>query len=134
MRAGGAAIALAVVLAGCGTESPDLFAVERSGSDREANLTLVVNDGGSVTCNGEQHSLDADRLLRARELAREIAKQAELGVELPPGPGANLRYRVRMEAGTVAFSDTSRGNPRSFFQLAAFTKDVAERVCGILRE
>jgi hypothetical protein len=134
VRAGGAAIAVAVVLAGCGTESPDLFAVERSGSDREANLTLVVNDGGSVTCNGEQHSLDADRLLRARELAREIAKQAELGVELPPGPRANLRYRVRMEAGTVAFSDTSRGNPRSFFQLAAFTKDVAERVCGILRE
>jgi hypothetical protein len=134
VRAGGATIAVAVVLAGCGTESPDLFAVERSGPDREANLTLVVNDGGSVTCNGEQHSLDADRLLRARELAREIAKQAELGVELPPGPRADLSYRVRMEAGTVAFSDTSRGNPQSFFQLAAFTKDVAERVCGILRE
>jgi hypothetical protein len=128
------AVAVAVVLAGCGTESPDLFAVERSGPDREANLTLVVNDGGRVTCNGEQHSLDADRLLRARELSREIAKQAELGVELPPGPRADLSYRVRMEAGTVAFSDTSRGNPPSFFQLAAFTKDVAERVCGILRE
>jgi hypothetical protein len=128
------AVAVAAVLAGCGTESPDLFAVERSGPDPEANLMLVVNDGGSVTCNGEQHSLDADRLLRARELSREIAKQAELGVELPPGPRADLRYRVRMEAGTVAFSDTSRGNPPSFFQLAAFTKDVAERVCGILRE
>jgi hypothetical protein len=135
VRAATAAIAVAAVLAaGCGTESPDLFAVERSGSDREANLTLVVNDGGSVTCNGDEHSLDADRLLRARELSRDIAKQAELGVELPPGPRTNLSYRVRMEAGTVAFSDTSRGNPRSFFQLAAFTKDVAERVCGILRE
>lgn len=134
MRAASAAAALAAVLAGCGTESPDLFAVERSGSDRQANLTLVVNDGGSVTCNGHEHSLDADRLLRARELSREIAKQAELGVELPPGPRANLSYRVRMEEGTVAFSDTSRGNPPSFFQLAAFTKDVAERVCGILRE
>jgi hypothetical protein len=128
------AVAVAVVLAGCGTESPDLFAVERSGPDPEANLMLVVNDGGSVTCNGEQHSLDADRLLRARELSREIAKQAELGVELPAGPRADLRYRVWMEAGTVAFSDTSRGNPPSFFELAAFTKDVAERVCGILRE
>ena len=128
------AVAAAVLSGGCGTESPDLFAVERSGPDPQANLRLVVNDGGSVTCNGEEHSLDADRLLRARELSREVAKQAELGVELPPGPSANLRYRVRMEEGTVAFSDTSRGNPRSFFQLAAFTKDVAERVCGILRE
>ena len=129
------AIVLATAgLAACGTESPDLFAVERTGPDRPANLTLVVNDGGSVRCNGTEHPLDADRLLRARELTREIAKQAELGVELPKGPGANLSYRVRMEAGTVAFSDTSRGNPRSFFQLAAFTKDVAERVCGILRE
>jgi hypothetical protein len=131
-----AALVLAVALvavAGCGQESPDLFAVERSGPDRPANLTLVVNDGGSVTCNGKEHPLDAARLLRARELTREIAKQAELGVELPRGPGTNLSYRVRMEAGTVSFSDTSRGNPRAFLGLAAFTKDVAERVCGIIR-
>ena len=38
-----------------------------------------------------------------------------------------------MEAGSVAFSDTSRGNPPEFLRLAAFTKDVAERVCGIVR-
>ena len=63
---------------------------------------MVVNDGGSVTCNGSEHPLDADRLLRARELSRELAEPAELGLELPPGPGANLSYRVRMEAGTVA--------------------------------
>ena len=94
---------------------------------------MVVNDGGQVTCNGHEHPLDADRLLRARELSRELAEPAELGLELPPGPGANLSYRVRLEAGSVAFSDTSRGNPREFFRLAAFTKDVAERVCGIVR-
>jgi hypothetical protein len=129
-----AALALAALLvAGCGTASPDLFEVRRSGEDRAANLTMVVNDGGQVTCNGREHPLDADRLLRARELSRELAEPAELGVELPPGPGANLSYRVRMEAGTVAFSDTSRGNPPEFLRLAAFTKDVAERVCGIVR-
>jgi hypothetical protein len=94
---------------------------------------MVVNDGGNVTCNGKEHPLDADRLLTARELTRELQESAELGVELPPGPEAVLSYRVRMEAGSVAFSDTSRGNPRAFLQLAAFTKDVAERVCGIVR-
>jgi hypothetical protein len=126
-------VLLALLLAGCGTASPDLFEVERSGDDRNANVTMVVNDGGRVTCNGKEHALDADRLLRARELRRELEEQAELGIELPPGPGANLSYRVRMEAGSVAFSDTSRGNPPEFQQLAAFTKDVTERVCGIVR-
>ncbi len=125
--------AAALLVSGCGTESPDLFEVVRTGDDPAANVTMVVSDGGTVTCNGTEHELDADRLLRARELARQLAEQAELGIELPPGPDANLSYRVRMEAGTVAFSDTSRGNPQSFFELAAFTKDVTERVCGIIR-
>ena len=127
------AAAAMLVLAGCGTASPDLFEVRRSGPDRPANLTMVVNDGGTVTCNGERHDLSAQRLLRARELERTLSEQAELGIELPPGPRADLSYRVRLEAGTVAFSDTSRGSPQSFYELAAFTKDVAERVCGIVR-
>ena len=133
MRGALAALLVVVALAGCGAPSADLFEVRRSGPDRPANLTMVVNDSGSVTCNGSKHPLDAERLLRARELARELTEQAELGIELPPGPGANLRYRVRMGEGTVRFSDTSEGNPRVFFALAAFTKDVSERVCGIVR-
>ena len=133
MRRALAALLATVALAGCGAPSADLFEVRRSGADKPANVTMVVNDGGSVTCNGKEHRLDADRLLRARELTRELAKQAELGIELPPGPGTNLSYRVRMEDGTVNFSDTSKGNPPVFFAIAAFTKDVAERVCGIVR-
>ena len=123
----------AAVLAGCGTPSPDLFEVRRTGADRNANVTVVVNDGGSVSCNGVSHSLDADRLLRAREVARELEPQAELNLELPKGPGSQLSYRVRLDTGTVAFTDTSRGNPKSFLQLAGFTKDVTERVCGLER-
>ena len=132
MRRAAAALLLLFV-AGCGSASPDLFEVRRTGEDRNANVTMVVNDGGHVTCNGEEHPLDADRLLQARELTRELTKSAELGLELPPGPGAVLSYRVRMEAGTVSFSDTSPGNPRAFLRVAAFTKDVTERVCGIVR-
>jgi hypothetical protein len=128
-----AALLACALLAGCGTPSPDLFEVRRSGPDPNANVTMVVNDGGSVTCNRVRHPLDPARLLRARELVRELAPQAELHLELPPGPSAELSYRVRMEAGIVAFSDTSRGIPRSFQELAGFTKDVTERVCGIER-
>jgi hypothetical protein len=128
------AVALAAVaLAGCGTPPPDLFSVERSGPDPNANVDVVVSDGGSVTCDGHEHPLDADRLLTARQLVRDLEPQAELGIELPPGPGTDLSYRVSMEAGSIAFSDRSRGVPRTFLRVAAFTKDVTERVCGIER-
>jgi hypothetical protein len=96
-------------------------------------VDVVVSDGGSVTCDGEEHALDADGLLTARQLVRDLSPQAELGIELPPGPGTDLSYRVSMEAGSIAFSDRSPGVPRTFLRLAAFTKDVTERVCGIER-
>ena len=128
-----AGLALALAGAGCGTPPPDLFEVKRTGEDRNANVDVVVNDGGSVTCNGEEHRLEADMLLRARQLLRDLQPQAELHLELPPGPRAQLRYTARMEAGTVAFSDTSRDNPKPFLALAAFTKDVTEDVCGLER-
>jgi len=128
-----AAIVLGALAAGCGSPPPDLFVVQRSGADRNANLELLVNDGGSVRCNGDRHPLDADRLLAARQLERDLEPQAALAIALPPGAGTELSYRVRMEGGTIAFSDRSQGVPRTFQRLAAFTKDVAERVCGIER-
>jgi hypothetical protein len=127
------AAAAAFLLAGCGSPPADLFSVERSGADPNANVQVVVSDGGSVTCDGEEHELDAERLLTARQLVRDLAPQAELGIELPPGPGTNLSYRVSMESGTIAFSDRSPGVPRTFQRVAAFTSDVTERVCGIER-
>jgi hypothetical protein len=131
-RLPGAAL-VALALAGCGTPSPDLFVIERSGADRNANLEMLVNDGGSVTCEGERHGLDAERLLTARELARDLQPQAALNLELPPGPAAQLTYRVSLQDGAVEFSDTSPAIPLTFQRLAAFAKDVAERVCGIER-
>jgi hypothetical protein len=129
-----AALGLAcLALAGCGVEAPDLFQVTRSGTDRNANVKIVVSDSGTVRCNGAEHTMTAKLLLRARELARNLGKQAELGLELPPGPGSTLRYSARLESGHVAFSDRSTGQPKTFFQLAQFTKDVSEDVCGISR-
>jgi hypothetical protein len=123
----------ALAASGCGSAPPDLFAVQRSGEGARARLELIVNDGGAVRCNGHSHAIDAERLLTARRVARELAKQAELGLELPPGRNTVLSYRVRMEAGAVAFSDSSANLPRSFSAVEAFTKDIAEDVCGISR-
>ena len=127
------ALALALVLAGCGSPAADLFVVERSGADANANLTLLVSDDGTVTCNGRKFPISGDQLLAARELTRSLSEQAELHLELPPGPRPVLSYRLRMQAGTLAFADSSRPLPRSFSRLTAFTKDIAEDVCGIVR-
>jgi hypothetical protein len=128
-----AVLVLAAALSGCGAPSADLFVVKRSGADRNANLTLLVSDDGTVTCNGRKHAISGDELLRARALTRALEKQAQLNLTLPPGPSPILSYDVRMQAGTVSFADTSRPLPQSFAQLTAFTKDVSENVCGIRR-
>jgi hypothetical protein len=129
-----AALALGLALASCGSPSADLFEVERTGPDRNANVRLLVSDGGSVRCNGgKPKPLDAKRLLTARALARDLEGQAQLGLELPRERGSILSYRVRLEEGTISFSDRSRGRPPSFNRLAAFTTDVAERVCKLER-
>ncbi len=125
---------LLVVLAGCGSAPADLFVVHRTGSGNNARLTLLVQDDGYVVCNGgKERSISNARLLDARQLARDLAPQAQLHVELPPGPRSVLSYRVRLQAGTVSFSDTSRPLPGAFARVTAFTADVSESVCGIKR-
>ncbi len=131
------ALLVAALAAGCGNEgieSPDLFAVARSGSLPGARLGMVVNDGGTVRCNGgRSRMLPSAELLDARELQRELAPPSRRGLRLAPGPRSLLRYRVRSGNGAVAFSDTSRRQPKVFFRVAAFTRAVAIGVCGLPR-
>lgn len=135
MRAAIAAalVTAAALLAGCGAQAPDLFAVERSGVGPNARLTMVVSDSGQVTCNGKVHPLDANDLLRSRDVARRLADQAQLHLQLPPGRNSILSYKVRLESGSVGFSDTSADLPASFTELELLTKDISENVCGIRR-
>ncbi len=135
-RLAGAAALVTAALAfgGCGQASPDLFAVTRSGEGPNDDVTLVVNDGGTVRCDGgSPRQLGGERLLAARELSRELATAAELQLELPPGPRPTLSYRVESEAGTVSFSDASPNRPATLNRLMGFVSDVAEDVCGIRR-
>jgi hypothetical protein len=118
-------------LGGCGQPPPDLFEVSRTGDGPGADVNLVVSDGGTVSCNGAEPVALGERLLTARQLNRDLTEAAVLGLELPPGPDPVLSYRVRLESGEVAFSDTSRQKPASFDRLAAFVSDVSEHVCGI---
>ena len=89
MRRRGRVALRAVALAGCGTPSPDLFEVKRSGADRNANVTVVVNDGGQVSCNGKQPPARRRPPARApAQVLRDLEPQAELHLELPRGRGS----------------------------------------------
>jgi len=138
MRGCTAAVALALAWAGlgaCGGRSPDLLVVARSGSIPGANLTLLVNDGGTVRCNGgADRRLSDPQLLQARTIVRELDEDATRDRKLPAGPSSILRYRLRMEAGNVEFSDTSTGaQGGAFAQTQLFARRVAQQVCGLVR-
>jgi hypothetical protein len=137
MRRSGAVFALvaAALLGACGPRSPDLLVVQRSGSIPGAKLTLLVNDGGTVRCNGgPTRRIDDPQLLQARTIVRELEDYARRDRKLAPGPRAILRYRLRMETGTVAFSDTSPAARGGVFgQVQLFTRRVAQQVCGLPR-
>lgn len=122
------------LLAGCGAESPDVFLLTRSGLLPGARLTLLVNDGGTVRCNGgEPRQLPARQLLDARRIAEDLAEQAHDDLTLPAPSGSLLRYRLRMEEGTVTFSDEDAVRRPELAPVIVFARSVAQDVCGLPR-
>jgi hypothetical protein len=120
--------------AGCGTKAPDLFVLTRTGSIPGAGLRLLVRDDGVVYCNGGPgRQLPDPQLLQAREIARELADPASKHLSLPPARGSVLRYRIRLEEGTVTFSDDSRRQTKEMFLAQRFARVAATRVCGLPR-
>ena len=131
MRRVCAVLAAALALGACGTPSADLFVVERSGDLPDADLELLVSDGGTVRCDGgEPRPLTGDRLLDARELADDLAPILEERPRLAAGEGSLLRYRVIAGEGEATFADTSPALPPALAEVQRFTRAVARESCG----
>jgi hypothetical protein len=130
-RAAAAGLLLTLALAGCGTPSHDVFAVERAGTIPGAKLRMIVNDGGSVTCDGGKAiAISSDELLEARDIGRELEEPAQRGLRLAPAAGSVLRYTVRTGEGTVRFGDNSRGKPAVLDRLVFYVRRLAKERCG----
>ncbi|HEX5145868.1 MAG TPA: hypothetical protein VFV85_02510 [Conexibacter sp.] len=126
--------ALALALAGCGAQAPDDFLLTRSGSLPGARLTLLVNDGGTVRCNGgAERTLPDPRLLDARRIAEDLSDDAKRDLTLAPPRGSLLRFRVRTQDGTVTFSDVDAARRRELAPVVEFAREVAQHVCGLAR-
>lgn len=129
-----AAAATALVAAGCGAgvAAPDLFIAERLGATAGARLTLLINEEGSVRCNGgSELKLSDPQIIQARAIQEELKEPAEARLSLPARAGSVLSYRVRDENGSVRFADNSTGQPRVLRNLALFMLQVAQSVCRL---
>jgi hypothetical protein len=129
-----AAVLLALPLTACGASYPDLMILDRSGDLPGARLTLLVNDGGTVRCDGgPERRLPSELLLEARDIVTELEEELADDLVLPPRRGGLLRFRLRAEAGTIRFGDTDAARRPDLGRLVAFARTVAQDICGRAR-
>jgi hypothetical protein len=133
---GGAAIAVAgcgaaIALAGCGlnVQSADLFLLTRTGQG--ATLTMLVNDSGTIRCNnGPSKLLNDQLLLRARDLATALDKDAKKGLQIPAPPASVYTYSIKLQDGTISFPDTAGSHRSELAQAELFATQAAHSPCG----
>jgi hypothetical protein len=134
VKAAGLAALATLMLAGCGASSPDLFVLSRSGSLPGARLTLLVNDGGTVRCNGgAPRPLSDPQLLAARDIVSSVKADAQKSLALPQRSNALLRFHLRDQDGTVTFSDIDAARHLELAKIVAFSRTVARDVCQLAR-
>jgi hypothetical protein len=125
-------VAAASAAAGCGlnVQSADLFLLTRTGPG--SKLTLEVNDGGTIRCNGgHAHAISSARLIVARDLADSLATDAQHGLHLATAPGSIYRFRIDLEQGVIRFSDRDTPGHPNLAHAVLFATQVAGQVCGL---
>jgi len=126
-----AAAGAALALAGCfDVRSPDLFLLTRTGQGR--TLTLLINDGGTIRCNGgKAKPVSNTTLIAARDLADDLADDAQSKLTIPNEPGSVYYFRVRMQQGSVAFPDRAASRRKVLARTELFAAQTAQRDCGL---
>ncbi|HXE43697.1 MAG TPA: hypothetical protein VN635_00725 [Conexibacter sp.] len=77
--------------------------------------------------------LSDPQLLAARRIQEDVADDAKKDLVLPARAGSLLRFRIRTQDGTVTFSDVDAGARPELGRVIAFTRTVAQDVCGFAR-
>jgi len=127
----GGLVALAL-LAGCGlnVQAPDLFLLTRSGQGQR--LTLLVNDSGTISCNGARAKQLPDQLLlQARDLETSLDSDAKSKLRMNSGSQSVFSYTVKLQDGTISFPDTAGSARKELAQAELFTLEAAQDVCGL---
>lgn len=124
------AILLPVALGACGfdVQEPDLFLLTRNGQN--STLTLLVNYGGTVTCNGgKAKNLPDPLLLNARNLESSLDADAMAKLNIPTPKDSVFSYKVRLQNGTIYFPDTAGATHPELAQAEQFALQTDQQVC-----
>jgi hypothetical protein len=126
-----AAIA-AVALTACGlnVSTPDLFLLTRTGQGNP--LTLLVNDDGTIRCNGGKAKMLANQLLlQARDLSSTLDKDARRSLRLPRTANTVFDYTIKLPDGTITFPDRAGASRPELAQAQLFAVQAAQSACGL---
>lgn len=122
----------ALLVAGCGLQvtEPDLFVLTRTGQG--SKLTLLINDSGTISCNGAKAKPISDAMLvAARDLTDSLSQDASRELGLAAGPGTVFSYRIRLQQGEVRFSDRDTSGHKELAQAELFAAQAAQADCGL---
>jgi hypothetical protein len=130
LRAAALILGMAALLAGCGfdVESADLFQVTRSGPGPK--VTMLVNGGGTISCNGgKPKQLSDPQLLVARDLSDSLNNDVKL--HFARNARSVFSYTVKVPKGTFTFPDTAASTRKELAQLELFVVQAGSNPCGI---
>jgi hypothetical protein len=130
-----ALLALGGAIAGCATQTaPDDMLITRTGSIPGARLSLRLTDDGHASCNrGPLREVPSADLIQTRALTTALSGAGKRHERLAPQPDSILSYTIRLQSGTLRFSDNSRGQSTSMFKVAYLTRQIAKGVCHLTR-
>jgi hypothetical protein len=123
--------AVAALAAGCfNVQSADLFQLTRTGQG--ATLTLLVNDSGTISCDGAKAKpISNSRLIAARDLSDNLAPDATSKLTLPTDAGSVYYFRIRLQQGTISFPDRAAAGHPNLAQAELFATQAAQQSCGL---
>jgi len=127
------ALLLAALVTGCGfeVEEPDLFLVTRTGAQGH-KLSLLVNDGGTISCDGgKPKNLPDPLLLQARDLATQLNDDVSAKLRFPGSARSVYSYTVKVQNGTMYFPDTAALSRKELSDLELFVVQAAANPCGL---
>ena len=122
---------LVALLSGClSVQASDLFLLTRTGAG--PRFTLLVNDGGTVRCNGSAAKPLPDKLLlQARALSSTLDNDAKNRLDLPRTANTVAMYTVKLKDGSISFPDTAARSHSELAQLELLTVQIAHGPCGL---
>jgi hypothetical protein len=108
IRSAVCSVLVAAILGGCGfdVQAGDDFLLTRVGEG--SRLTLLVNDSGTIRCDGSKPiPISNSLLIAARDLVVNLDGDAKRGLRVPSPRTSVYRYTISMQDGSISFPDTT---------------------------